>query len=196
MPVKLVLESRQTVNWEAVETREDLILARMQQLDHRRVSESIVAGNLRNSRKANKIYFDQHHRLRPQNQQLHEGDFVLLYDSSLQKNRHTKLNDRWRGPFRIVEKLENSIFYRLKELDGTPLSGTATGDRVKKFYMRRELEEILGDDDIRGSKETLTNNAAGEDLEEELTDEEPVQSDGNEQAGVGSNPTPIVIKRW
>jgi len=67
---------------------------------------------------------------------------------------------------------------------------------VKKFYMRRELEEILGDDDIRGSKETLTNNAAGEDLEEELTDEEPVQSDGNEQAGVGSNPTPIVIKRW
>jgi len=77
------------------------------------------------------------------------------------------------------------------------LSGTAAGDRVKKFYMRRELEEILWEDDIRGSKETLTNNVAGEDLdEEELVDEEPVQSDGDEQAGLEPSPIPIVIKRW
>src|SRR5271170_1752861 len=82
MPVELVLESWQTVNWEVVETREDLILARMQQSDHRHISESIAAGNLHNSWKANKIYFDQHHRLHPQNQQLYEGDLVLLYDSS------------------------------------------------------------------------------------------------------------------
>src|SRR5271170_827660 len=115
---------------------------------------------------------------------------------SIEEPAH-KLNDRWRGPFRIVEKSENSTFYRLEELDGTPLSGTAAGDRVKKFYMRRELEEILWEDDIRGSKETLTNNVAGEDLdEEELVDEEPVQSDGDEQAGLEPSPIPIVIKRW
>jgi len=168
MPIELTIESWQTVNWEAVETREDLILARMQQLDHRRVSETIAADNLRNSRKANKVYFDQHHRLRPQNQQLKEGDLVLLYDSALQKNRNTKLNDRWRGPFRIVEKPENSTFYRLEELDGTPLSGTTAGDRVKKFYSRKELEEILRDGGIRGSDETFTDDAAGEEDLEEL----------------------------
>ena len=168
MPIELTIESWQTVNWEAVKTREDLILARMQQLDHRRVSETIAADNFQNSRKANKVYFDQHHRLRPQNQQLKEGDLVLLYDSALQKNRNTKFNDRWRGPFRIVEKPENSTFYRLEELDGTPLSGTTAGDRVKKFYSRKELEEILWDGGIRGSDETLMNSdAAGEeDLEE------------------------------
>ena len=151
MPVELVLESWQTVDWDAVKTREDLILARMQQLDHRRISESIAAENLRNSRKANKIYFDQHHRLRPLNQRLRKGDLVLVYDSSLQTNRNTKLNDRWRGPFRVVEKAENSTFYQLEELDGTPLSGTTAGDRVKKFYTRKELEEILQEEGIRGS---------------------------------------------
>jgi len=84
----------------------------------------------------------------------------------------------------------------LEELDETPLSGTTAVDRVKKFYSRKELEEILRDDDIRGSEETLTNNAAGEDLEEELIDEEPVQSDGDEEAGLESIPTPTIIKRW
>jgi hypothetical protein len=70
-------------------------------------------------------------------------------------NRHTKLNDRWQGPYRIVEKAENSTFYRLEELDGTPLSGTTAGDRIKKFYSRRELEEMLQEEGIRGSEETL-----------------------------------------
>ena len=78
MPVELVLESWQTVDWDAVKTREDLILARMQQLDHRHISESIAAENLRNSRKANKIYFDQHHRLRPLNQRL-QRETLFLY---------------------------------------------------------------------------------------------------------------------
>ena len=98
--------------------------------------------NLQNSRKYNKVYFDQHKNLRPDSQRLHEGDLVLLYDSALQKNRNTKLFDKWRGPYRIIEKAENSTFYRLAELDGTPLSGTTAGNRLKKFYSR-EIADIL-----------------------------------------------------
>ena len=142
LPVELMIESWQTVDWEAIETREDLILARMQQLDHRRVTEKIAAMNLRNSRKYNKVYFDQHKNLRPDSQQLREGDLVLLYDSALQKNRNTKLFDKWRGPYRIVEKAENSTFYQIAELDGTLLSGTTAGNRLKKFYSR-EIADIL-----------------------------------------------------
>ena len=123
-----MIESWQTVDWEAIESREDLILARMQQLDHRRVTETLAAINLRNSRKGNKVYFDQHKRLRPISQQLQEGDLVLLYDNSLQKNRHTKFRDKWRGRYRIIEKARNSTFYRLAELDGTLLAGTTAGN--------------------------------------------------------------------
>ena len=184
MPIELVVESWQTVNGEAMETREDLILARMQQLDRRRISNAIAAGYLHNSWKSNKVYFDQHHCLRPQNQQPHQGDLVLLYDSSLQANRNTKLNDRSRGPFRITEKSKNSTFYRLEELDGTPLSGTTAGDRVKKFYSRKEMEEILWNDENGGSNETLMDAVTRP--RESLGEEDSIQSDGDEQTGLQS----------
>ena len=38
LPVELMVESWQTVDWEVVQSREDLIHARMEQLDQRRVS--------------------------------------------------------------------------------------------------------------------------------------------------------------
>ena len=53
-----------------------------------------------------------------------------------------KLFDKWCGLYRIIEKAENSTFYRLAELDGTPLSGTTAGNRLKKFYSR-EIADIL-----------------------------------------------------
>jgi hypothetical protein len=114
--------------------------------------------NLRNSRKYNKVYFDQHKNLRPDSQQLREGDLVLLYDSALQKNRNTKLFDKWRGPYRIVEKAENSTFYQLAELDGTLLSGTTAGNRLKRFYSREIADILRGDDqpDRGGTEEQET----------------------------------------
>jgi hypothetical protein len=172
-----MIESWQTVDWEAIKSREDLILARMQQLDHRRVAETIAAINLRNSRKSNKVYFDQHKNLRPDSQQLQEGDLVLLYDSALQKNRNTKLHDKWRGPYRIIEKAENSTFYRLAELDGTPLSGTTAGNRLKKFYSREIADMLRGGNEMEsqpgdrreetGNQETLTSDVAEEAEEDE-----------------------------
>src|SRR5438552_17888986 len=164
LPIELMIESWETVDWEAIENREDLILARMQQLDHRRITETIAAINLRNSRKGNKVYFDQHKRLRPNSQQLQEGDLVLLYDSALQKNRHTKFRDKWRGPYRIIEKAENSTFYRLAELDGTPLAGTTDGNRLKKFYSR-EIANMIREQDKNSNGPAGTRNR--ETLEDE-----------------------------
>jgi len=177
-----MIESWQTVDWEAVESREDLILARMQQLDHRRVSETIAAANLRNSRKANKVYFDEHRRHRPHNQQLREGDLVLLFNSSLQRNRHTKLNDNWRGPYRIIEKAENSTYYRLADLDGTPLSGTMAGEHIKKFHSR-EVADMLRQGEEREeseNQETPTDMPAegvGDEVDERAGEEDEHWSD-------------------
>jgi Integrase zinc binding domain/RNase H-like domain found in reverse transcriptase len=190
LPVELMIESWQTVDWEAIENREDLILARMQQLDHRRVSETIAAMNLRNSRKGNKIYFDQHKRLRPVSQRLQEGDLVLLYDSALQKTRHTKLRDKWRGPYKIIEKAENSTFYRLAELDGTPLAGTTAGNRLKKFYSReiadmlRDQAQPSGHQNEQNERETSRNDTEAQGLDQDS--EGGVENDEDDEEGENS----------
>jgi hypothetical protein len=98
------------------------------------------------SRKANKVYFDQHKRLQPDgDQQLHEGDLVLRLDSQKFKSgkpaRAAKLDDRWLGPYRIREVAENSTFYYLEELDTTPLAESVAGDRLKKFFSRDQRWE-------------------------------------------------------
>jgi len=49
------------VNWEGeVKTREDLLVARIRQLDQRALEEARAAENLERSRKENKDYFDKH----------------------------------------------------------------------------------------------------------------------------------------
>ena len=177
LPVELMIESWQTVDWEGIKSREDLILARMQQLDHRRVTETIAAISLRNSRKANKVYFDLHKRLRPDSQRLCAGDLVLVYDSTLQKNRHTKFADNWRGPYRIVEKPENSTFYLLEELDGTPLARSVAGNRLKKFYSR-EIADMLRGVNEEGQPERCDSSID----RETLVDETAVNGEEDEEA--------------
>ena len=62
--------------------------------------------------------------MRPVTQQLHVGDLVLLHNTVLQHSHSNKLDDKWRGPFRIREIPENSTFYWLEELDGALLAAT------------------------------------------------------------------------
>jgi hypothetical protein len=152
-----MIESWQTVDLDAVQTQEDLILARMQQLGNRWVTETLAAANLRNSCKGNKTYFDQHHCLRPESQQLRVGDLVLLLNSALQKTRNTKLLDNWRGPYRITEIPRDSTFYQLEELDGTPLVQPFAGNRLKKFSPGKCWRER----GLRGSESTRKGSVEG-----------------------------------
>jgi hypothetical protein len=114
------------IDWEGeVKTREDLLIARIRQLDQRALDEARAAENLENSRKQNKEYFDSHKRLRGKHQ-LRVGDLVLMHISKRQQSRvlKEKLDDYWRGPYRIRKIPEDSTFYYLEELDGTPLAKT------------------------------------------------------------------------
>ena len=80
LPVELSVTSWSLIDWENIKNREDLIVARMSQLDERTLELSQTVENLQNSRKANKVYFDQHKPLRPDSdQQLRVGDLVLLH---------------------------------------------------------------------------------------------------------------------
>ena len=143
LPVEFSLESWSVVDWEGeVTTREDLLIARMRQLDQKILTEARAAENLRNSRKANKTYYDQHKQLRTESQQLHFGDLVLLHQTkdSYSRNRAKKLDDPRYRPYRIFEIPEDSTFYWLQELDSTQLTPTFAGNRLKRFFSRVELD--------------------------------------------------------
>jgi len=134
LPVEFELASWSLVDWEAIESREDLILARMRQLDQRSLVEAHAAQELEYSRKGNKAYFDEHKRLR--NSPLNVGDLVLLHRTMTSKAIERtvfKLSDKWRGPYRIAE-VGKSGYYRLRELDGVELAESVAGNRLKKFF--------------------------------------------------------------
>jgi hypothetical protein len=170
LPVQLSIESWCLIEWNEVKSREDLLTARMKQLDERNLAEALAAENLRNSRRDNKVYFDKHKRFRGESAKLNVGDLVLLYDgkSRFSRSRNEKLDDNWRGPYRIREIPENSTFYLLEELDGTELADSIAGNRVKKFFSRTSLEEARA-----------RINAEGNDEDEEVDVEE--QGEGMEE---------------
>ena len=127
LPGDFTLESWSVVDWEGkVKTLEDLLIVWMRQLDQRVLTEAQASRNLRNSRNANKAYYDDNYRLRTVSQQLHIGELVLLHNTKASYSwwQAHKLNDRWFGPYRIRPIPDDSTVYRLEELDGTPLVAT------------------------------------------------------------------------
>jgi hypothetical protein len=112
LPVELSLASWSCVDWFGIETREDLILARMRQLDERVLNESPAAAELEQSRKGNKAYFDQHKRI--QNQPLKVGDLVLLHGKFTNRITAFKLHNRWNGPY-LIHKVGSCGYYWLQE---------------------------------------------------------------------------------
>jgi hypothetical protein len=83
----------------------------------------------------NKGRFDRTHRLRPK--KIEEGDWVLVYDSSLD-NQHKatrKFARRWFGPY-VVTSVNDNGMYHLVELDGTRIAVPVAGKRIKTFKKR------------------------------------------------------------
>jgi len=184
--IDLSLSSWSVVDWEGeVKTREDLLVARMRQLDERILMESRTALESERSRKGNKAYYDQHKRMRGDSQQLHVGDLVLLHQSKNATSHSVKhkLDDRWFGLYRIHEIPPDSTFYKLEEPDGTHLKAMFAGDWLKRFFSRSILDEDCTErhDVIRvrdaleaPEGEILTTEGLEEDLEVEGDDSEEV----------------------
>ena len=139
LPIEFAVSSWSMVaNWEGITTREHLLRARMQQLDQRNLELTQAAENLRNSRRANKAYFDEHHDIRKE--ELKIGDLVLVYKGNINiRLRDNKLADRWDGPYRIRYIPRNSTYYEVEELDGVAAHWRVAGNRIKKFHSRDEI---------------------------------------------------------
>ena len=103
----------------------------------------------------NKARFDRTHRLRPK--KIEEGDWVLVYDSSLD-NQHRatrKFARRWFGPY-VVQSANDNGTYHLSELDGTRMAIPVAGKRIKAFKKRHDDEPdpvLLDSSDDRSETE-------------------------------------------
>jgi hypothetical protein len=51
-------------------------------------------------------------------------------------SRNRKLSYKWLGPYRVQKAIPEKGTYILEEFDGTTLSGTYAGNRLKKFIER------------------------------------------------------------
>ena len=103
---------------------------------------------MRQARLKNKENFDNKHRLR--RRKIEEGDWVRVYDSSLdnQYSIARKFAKRWFGPY-MVKKIESNATYFLVELDRTQLALPIARKRIK-IFKRREAPnlEIESLDDV------------------------------------------------
>jgi len=134
LPIEFELSSWATVDWDNVRTPEELLQARMRQLDQQALEEARAAEQQRRSRFAGKEYFDAQRRIRTT--PLEIGDMVLLHNSAIEKSHDVKLDNRWLGPYRVRKARKNGS-YLLAELDGTELLESVAGNRLKRFFVRR-----------------------------------------------------------
>ena len=160
-PIETSVTTWAAIDWKYPMEREDLLEARIRQLERRPEDLDIAQKRIRESRAIGKSYFDKTHRLRPH--PLEKGDFVIVSDESLKKQWSRKFDNRWLGPY-IIEEVHANGSYTLKELDGTPLRTKIAGKRVKLFKRR-----VDGKDYYDSTEENESNE---EDREDETDDED------------------------
>jgi len=164
------------VNWGKVNTQAELLAARARQLDRKTEDIATAQQNIRKNRLKNKAYFDKNRCERVD--KIGVGDMVLLYNSSLDKQWSQKLKNRWLGPYRIREIVEDRGTYLLDELDGTKLDGIFAGDRIKKFHPRYGVESVEDAEDADDAKDDWGAGARGDgdDKDEEDVDDAAVEN--------------------
>ncbi len=91
--------------------------------------------------------------------QIRVKDVVLKHDAKKEMDRSTirKLSYKWLGPYRVRTADVEKGTYELEEFDGTPLPGTHSGNRLKKFVKREgfyEPEENEEESDSEDEEET------------------------------------------
>ena len=76
-----MIASWTTIDWANEMSREELLAARIRQLERRPEDVEWTTAKVKEVRIRNKAWFDRTHRLRPR--KIEEGDWVLVYDNNL-----------------------------------------------------------------------------------------------------------------
>ncbi|KAL3680762.1 hypothetical protein R1sor_023718 [Riccia sorocarpa] len=166
IPIEDTVLSWVSLPWEDGVDHETLLALRIQQLERREEDLADAQEKLKQARLKNKLRFDKTHRLRPKH--IKVGDWVLVYDSSLENQHSTtrKFSRRWFGPY-VVLVVNDNATYLLRELDGTPLRLVVAGKRVKLFKRRDDTSELLDFIDLERGAAENQDIEENEDAEEE-----------------------------
>ena len=152
LPVDHELQSYLSVDWTTVRTTSELLEARAEQLAQREEKILEAGEKLKKAREDSVKFWDRRlaHRIR---QPLNPGDLVLVYNKALENQWGLLFKNRWNGPYRVVEQI-NQGPYQLEELDGTKLLRRHAASQVKRFYPRGVvLEEMDHEEENEGTEE-------------------------------------------
>jgi hypothetical protein len=136
-----------TANWiQGIDDRALLIAARARQLEWQREDINVAIQNTKESRDANKHYFNQAANLLAEDLQI--GDLALVHETQIEQSHSAKLDARSQGPYRVTEIPKSLGTYRQAELNGAEPTGWIDGSWLKKFF--------TGNEGIRGPREIST----------------------------------------
>lgn len=140
MPVEEEVPGWSFLAWEDVKSTADLLALRTLQLQRRDEDYEEISLRLRRLREQGKEHFDATHVLHTT--PFKAGEMVLLHNTMRagDMSRTQKMQFRWLGPYRIKEAIALKGTYILEELNGAELGGTVAGNRLKRFYVRREVQ--------------------------------------------------------
>ena len=143
MPVERTIASWIATDWSNEMSTEELLAARIRQLERRPDDVERATARIKEARIRNKARFDRTHRL--QLRKIEEGDWVLVYDSSLDNQHRStrKFVRRWFGPY-VVRSVNDNVTYHLAELDVK---------RIKALKRQNEVEPNPGADSTSSGEE-------------------------------------------
>ena len=136
LPIDLELETFFGVDWATVETTQDLLLARVHQLEDRYSIIQKAHQQLLETRKTSVDYWNNKKKTRGP---LTKGTLVLVYNKSLDSQFGKLFENRWNGPYRIKTQNPGGS-YTLEELDGTELARKYAATHVKTYNSRNTPE--------------------------------------------------------
>jgi hypothetical protein len=132
LPVDLELETYLGTNWEEISTTEELLTARVLQLERR---EETLQEAYKKMKEARAQSLEAQNLKDSVRKPLSPGQLVLVYNKSLDSQWGKLFENRWNGPFRITTQEEGGA-YNLEELDGTKLKRRYASSQVKPFFSR------------------------------------------------------------
>jgi hypothetical protein len=137
LPVDLEFETYFGIDWLKVKTTEELLEARViQLLDRDKVLQKAHTKLIKNRQNSINYWNDKKINRKP----LKKGDLVLVYNKSLDSQWGKLFENKWNGPYRIVEQKPGGS-YVLEELDGSLLARRYAASHVKFFYTREEEDK-------------------------------------------------------
>ena len=134
LPVDLEFETYLGIDWNKVKTTQDLLEARIKQLETRDDTLQKAHSKLMETRKNSVEYWNKRKKTR---EPLEPGELVLVYNKSLDSQWGKMFENRWNGPYRIKNQQPGGS-YVLEELDGTTLGRRFAASHVKRFHPRGE----------------------------------------------------------